>query len=315
MKKIFLNFYKIIFGLIIISHCFANAENIETHKQIDFVGPLPKKINWLIHRFNNSEKKGHKNLLLLYGPPGNGKSTIARKIAKLTNSEFLELAAPQIVDPYVGSGPQKIVKLFDLADDYFLDDQKVVIFIDEIDALASNTKAEFRAEHKLTLQQLWLELDKLKDYPNIFVIFATNHFELLDKAFIDRFGGNAVEIKYPELEMRQKILEHYFSKADIKIEPALIIKLAEKTNDLSIRSLEDLVTDLQLTVETSNNITINEQLVFNALQQIKEKFDKNITDIKPQDHIKTVARYLNIVSQTFSIIWYGHNIYKNVLGF
>ena len=182
----------------------------------DLIGKPPTKACWLAKRFNES-LTGQKNILLLYGPPGNGKTTLARKIAEYVNGVFLMQPAPRIVNEYVGSGAKSIAQLFE--DAYRLSDekQKTIIFIDEIDAIASNIKLESRGEYKSALQQLWLELDKCKSDPNIFVIFATNHFDKLDTTFLDRMGGNSVEIKNPDASTRKKVLEHYFTKATISI--------------------------------------------------------------------------------------------------
>jgi len=242
----------------------------------NLIGKPPTKACWLAKRFKES-LSGQKNLLLLYGPPGNGKTTLARKIAEYVNGVFLAQSGPRVVNEYVGSGAKNISQLFE--DAYRLSDenQKTIIFIDEIDAIASNIKLDSRAEYKSALQQLWLELDKCKNDPNIFVIFATNHFDKLDTTFLDRMGGNSIEIKNPDVATRKKVLEHYFKNANISLDTVPLETLVTKTNDLSIRCLEDLVADIHMATELSTGKKVTDAMVWQALSDTKTKFDKNKT--------------------------------------
>lgn len=221
-----------------------------------------------------------KNRFILYGPPGNGKSTLAYKIAQLSGSEFLRLDGPSIVGSYVGQGAGSIKETFERA--YALAEtlqRCVVIFIDEIDAIATNNTTEFRGEHQAALQQLWLELDHCKHNPRIFVIFATNYFNKLNKTFLDRFGSNMLEIKNPDAAMRKLILEYYWAGYGLPMNENLIKKIVQKSDGLSIRSLEDLVCDLALGLPEVN-ATVDESEALKLLAQIRKKIDENISDKK-----------------------------------
>ena len=150
------------------------------------------------------------NRRLLYGPTGNGKTTLAKKYARLTNSEFHEYDAPSFVSRYQGSGAQKVQKIFEdavIASE--TKNKRTVIFIDEIDALLTSEYADktdrIDGYHK-ALEKLWCELDRHENNPRLFVIVATNHYDKLPAAFLRRFAGRAIELTNPNQETRKEFL-------------------------------------------------------------------------------------------------------------
>ncbi|MCL4229609.1 AAA family ATPase [Candidatus Dependentiae bacterium] len=230
-----------------------------------------------------------KNRLILYGPPGNGKTTLARKIAELTGSEFLLLAGPSIVGSYVGQGAREVMDTFKKAYETARIEHKcVVIFIDEIDAIAVSNNTEFRGEHQAALQQLWLELDACKNDVQIFVIFATNYFNKLNKTFLDRLGSNALEIKNPDVAKREKILAYYSTRYQVPMSPELIRLVARKSDGLSTRCLEDLICDIALS-RPDGETTIDEFEVLKVLAQMRKKFDENIS--QEQENVERLQRW------------------------
>lgn len=130
------------------------------------------------------EPRTFSNRLMLYGPPGNGKTALAKNIAQASNCEFLALNASSIVGSYAGQGASTINSFFNnVALVIEITGRPVVVFIDEIDAIAADLKSEYTKEHKNALQELWLRLDELKYDPRIFFICATNAKDTLEKAF------------------------------------------------------------------------------------------------------------------------------------
>jgi len=322
MKKILKDFimnYKLLLylalsPLLLMSAAYCNQNAII---KIDgFVGQPSTKVCWLMKRFKESQTLT-KNILLLYGPPGNGKTTLARKIAEQTDSKFIDQSASTIVESYIGTGAKKMADLFEYANVLTQDNQKVVIFIDEIDALASNVTTEFRAEHKLTLQQLWIELDKCKHNDKILIIFATNHFLTLDKTFLDRMGGNTLEIKNPDAQKRKDVLRFYFAKNQMPISDASLEMLVKKTDTLSVRCLEDLANDIYMTSEISNNGQATDKIITESLEQTKVKFKTSIAESE-QDYEKKLHRvhtYIGIVGGILGIMssyCYLSGIAKNI---
>lgn len=231
-----------------------------------------------------------KNRFILYGPPGNGKSTLAYKVAQLSGSEFLRLDGPSIVGSYVGQGANAVKETFQRA--YALAEslqQCVVIFVDEIDSIATNNATEFRGEHQAALQQLWLELDHCKHNPRIFIIFATNYFNKLNKVFLDRFGNNMLEIKNPNAALRKLVLEHYSISYGLTMNDNLIKKLVQKSDGLSIRSLEDFICEIATTLPDGCTIA-QESEALSVLAQIQKKFNENTSD-KKENHESDLQKW------------------------
>lgn len=263
------------------------------------VGKQPSKICWLIRYLQRNEPSeiAVKNRLIFYGPPGNGKTTLVHKVAALTGCELMALDGPSIVESYVGRGARNIKTFFSDAQERVVSTgRRVIVFIDEIDAIAANNKTEFRSEHESALQQLWLELDRCKQNPKIFVFFATNHFKKLSKTFLDRFGGNVIEIPNPDRQTRRQVLEYYFGKAHISLPDCFFDELAKKTDSLSIRCLEDLAGDVKMASDIENNGVATQELVWRTLHVVRKKFEHHLSDEQKDTRLQKVSTYVAIVS-------------------
>lgn len=280
---------------------------------IDIVGQLPKEFFWIIDQLNNNYSQASMlNRIILYGPPGNGKSTLAQQIANLTESIFIPIKGPSICGPYAGQGPQTITELFERALEINAKtNNKVIIFIDEIDAIGANNKSEHRAQQSDALQVLWLYLDKIKYNTNFFVICATNNFEGLHQTFIDRFGTNIIEIKNPNFKTRTEILHHYFIKNSIACDIDLLHKLAKNTNNFSIRALEDLVNGIITQARMENDTVITEEIVWEQHTIMKKKY--KIMSVKQSLEQTTFwQNTLNIsgtITHSISILFTIYQIY------
>ena len=159
-------------------------------------------------RFGIQPPKG----VLLTGPPGTGKTMLAKAVANQTNATFLGLVGSELAQKYIGEGGRMVRELFALA----RKKAPCIIFIDEIDAIGSkrlDSSTSGDREVQRTLMQLLSELDGFESLENVKVIAATNRPELLDKALLrpGRFD-RIVEIPLPGIEGREAIFKVHAKK-------------------------------------------------------------------------------------------------------
>jgi proteasome regulatory subunit len=179
--------------------------------------------------------------VLLHGPPGTGKTMLAKAVANETDATFIKMAGSELVQKFIGEGARLVRDLFELA----AEREPAIIFIDEIDAIASKrteSKTSGDAEVQRTMMQLLSEMDGFEARGDISIIAATNRFDMLDRAILrpGRFD-RLIEVPEPDYEGRKRILEIHtreMNLADVNYE-----KLAELTEGFSGAEIESLATE------------------------------------------------------------------------
>jgi proteasome regulatory subunit len=163
---------------------------------------LPLKRPELFQRIGIDPPKG----VLLHGPPGSGKTLLAKAVAHETNAHFMRVVGSELVQKYIGEGARLVRELFDLAKKK----APTIIFIDEVDAVgASRTEANTSGDREVqrTLMQLLAEMDGFENRGDVKIIGATNRIDILDRALLrpGRFD-RIIEIPLPDVRGRLSIL-------------------------------------------------------------------------------------------------------------
>lgn len=181
-----------------------------TFKDVIGMTEVKEKLYDVIDQMNNKDKYIEWDIkpirgVLLHGPSGTGKSYISEALANEVDAKFIKKSAGDIMSKYIGESGQNIKKIFDEARSA---KGNSIIFIDEIDAIASKRSGDDNnKERNSTLNELLVQMSS-PDNDNIFMIFATNLHEILDPAFL-RSGrcDFKIEVPLPDFEMRKGILE------------------------------------------------------------------------------------------------------------
>ena len=153
--------------------------------------------------------------VLLHGPPGTGKTMLAKAVANESDATFIKMAGSELVRKFIGEGSRLVRDLFELA----AEREPAVIFIDEIDAVAAkrtDSKTSGDAEVQRTMMQLLSEMDGFDDRGEIRIMAATNRFDMLDEAILrpGRFD-RLIEVPEPDAEGRARILEIHTQEMNV----------------------------------------------------------------------------------------------------
>jgi len=152
--------------------------------------------------------------LLLEGEPGTGKTLLARKIAAEANASFIPVVGSQFVEVYVGVGAKRVRDLFSQAREH----TPVIVFIDEMDAIAGKRGLLHNSEADNTLNQLLAEMDGFRHDHGVFVLGATNRVSLMDPALLrpGRFD-RVVHIPLPDAACRRKMFTHFLGDSVLDV--------------------------------------------------------------------------------------------------
>ena len=207
--------------------------------------------------------------VLLSGPPGTGKTMLAKAIANSTSATFLGLVGSELAQKYIGEGGRLVRELFDLAKEK----APSIIFIDEIDSIGSkrlDSSTSGDREVQRTLMQLLSEMDGFESNQNVKIIAATNRPELLDKALLrpGRFD-RIIEIGLPDRDARENILQ--IITKQMSLDNSMILeKIANKTEGFSGAELKALVMEAGIKAISEEKATVSENNFLEALQLIVE---------------------------------------------
>jgi len=172
--------------------------------------------------------------ILIHGPPGTGKTMMARACAAATQATFLKLAGPQLVQMFIGDGAKIVRDAFTLA----REKAPAIIFIDELDAIGQNRSGGGELsgvrEVQRTMLELLNQLDGFSSTHNVKVIAATNRPDTLDPALL-RSGrlDRKIELPHPNEDARARIMQIHSRKMNYNKDDVNFLELARCTDDFN----------------------------------------------------------------------------------
>ncbi|MCA9486357.1 AAA family ATPase [Candidatus Woesearchaeota archaeon] len=208
--------------------------------------------------------------VLLNGPPGTGKTMIAKALAKETNATFIELVGSELVQKFIGEGAKLVKDLFELA----RKKAPTIIFIDEIDAIAAKrieTGTSGEREVQRTFMQLLGEIDGFDALSDVKIIAATNRIDILDEAIL-RAGRleRHITVGKPDEAGRLEILRIHTRKmklhSDINLD-----EIAKKALNFSGADLKALVTEAGYCAIRNNRKRVVQDDMLSALEKVKKE--------------------------------------------
>jgi proteasome regulatory subunit len=243
----------------------------EQIRELREVVELPLKNPDLFRELGIEPPKG----VLLHGPPGCGKTLLAKAVAAESGATFISLVASELVQKFIGEGARIVRELFDLA----RRKAPSIVFVDEVDAIAAKrieigTSGE--REVQRTLMQLLAEIDGFKPLDRVKVLAATNRIDILDPAILrpGRFD-RIIEVPPPSKKGRVEIFKIHTrrlkAKGDIDYE-----FLAEITEGFTGAEIKLVVVEAGYMAVRENRLYVTMNDLLKAIEKVKSK--KTIRD-------------------------------------
>lgn len=233
-------------------------------------------------QFNVRLPKG----ILLIGPPGTGKTMIAKALANEAHMNFFSVNSSALIDRFVGMGAKNIRETFEEAKKH----TPCIIFLDEIDAIGGSRQSGIdNSEHRQTLNALLQELDGFNGSENILVIGATNCYEYLDKALVraGRFDRKIIINPPRDSDTRLALLKHYLG--DSITDEVNLDVVAKQLAGFTGADIDQVSNEAKLICIQKGEARVTQDIIDEAIE--KALFNGNRTKTKYVDDLNIVAHH------------------------
>ncbi|MDD4455493.1 MAG: CDC48 family AAA ATPase [Candidatus Methanomethylophilaceae archaeon] len=263
----------------------------EVHKLREMV-ELPLKHPELFKRLGVEAPKG----VLLHGPPGTGKTMLAKAVAGETSSNFISIGGPEIMSKFYGESEGKLREIFQEAEE----NAPSIIFIDEIDSIAPKRDEVTGETERRIVAQLLSLMDGLKSRGKVVVIGATNRPNSIDEA-LRRPGrfDREIEIKIPDRNGRLEILQIH-TKGMPLTEDVDLEELADKTHGYAGADLSALTKEAAMAALRRVLPDINMEMdevsaeVLNKINVVRDDFREALKGMQPSTMREVLIEKPNI---------------------
>ena len=211
----------------------AGYEDVKEEIRNNIILPLkrPELYEEIVKGTRKVEESIKPKAVLFEGPPGTGKTTMARIIANETKTPLIYVPIDNIMTKWYGESERNLARIFDTTKEL----GNNFLFLDEIDSLATARGSNMHEATRRVLSVLLREIDGFEPNDKTMLIGATNRKKDLDSALIDRFD-NSIHFRLPKQSERQSILENYAKH----LTQEEIGQIAQQSENMSGRSLKDL---------------------------------------------------------------------------
>jgi transitional endoplasmic reticulum ATPase len=273
--------------------------------QEDVKAELKQAVEWPLKYADHYSQIGIKppTGILLYGPPGNGKTLLAKAVATESGANFISVRGPELINKWVGETEKGIRQVFKKARQV----SPCIIFFDEFDAIGHERGSgmDSSGTSEKIVNQLLTELDGIQPLNNVVVIAATNRPDLIDPA-LKRPGrfDKEILVRSPDVTGREEILAIHMRGMQIS-KSVSIPEIAKRTEGFSGADLSNLVREAGMVViqekmileDVISNLSklikcVNEELDVSIIAELitaTRQMSENIQDDKIRDQILSIV--------------------------